>query len=503
MSNSNQFKFRTKNNQNHREELARIAVGVMIVRGLEPDFSAAVREQLAQINGAAVENNPLIRDLRDLPWCSIDNDDSLDLDQLTVLKKIDEREYCLLVAIADVDALIKIGSPIDEHAFINTRSVYTSARIFPMLPVKLSTNLSSLNPGQDRLAMICEMHFTNEGILKKTEIYRANVRNQAQLAYDAISDWLEGGGQFPAAAKAVSGLDIQLKIQDELAQKLRVLRHESGSLEFDIFQPRASFIDNEISEIKQQPHNRARQLIEEFMIATNGCTSRFLERAGIYSMRRVVRSPEKWLRIVKVALEYGYSLPNEPDAQALESFLAKQHQQDPVGFPDLSLLIVKLMGSGEYIVEKPSSQPIGHFGLAVSDYMHSTAPNRRYPDIITMRLIKSVLAGEDPPYSVQELKSMALHCTLQEDASKKVERQLRKSEAALLLRSRIGQYFSGIVSGVNEKGTWIRIFDPPVEGRLIGEFDDYPVGHLIRVKLTSTHVERGFIDFAAVPENQN
>ncbi len=399
-----------------------------------------------------------------------------------------------------MDALVKKGSPIDEHAFINTRSVYTSARIFPMLPVKLSTNLSSLNPGQDRLAIVCEMHFSGEGVFKVSEIYRANVRNQVQLAYDATSDWLEKGGQLPNSAKSVEGLDAQLRAQDELAQKLRILRHKNGSLEFDIFQPRASFIDNEISEIKQQPHNRARQLIEEFMITTNGCTSRFLASAGICSMRRVVRSPEKWLRIVKVALEHGFALPNEPDAQALEVFLANQHQKDPVGFPDLSLLIVKLMGSGEYIVEKPTGHPIGHFGLAVSDYMHSTAPNRRYPDIITMRLMKSVLAGEDPPYSVQELKSMALHCTLQEDASKKVERQLRKSEAALLLRSRIGQYFNGIVSGVNEKGAWIRLFDPPVEGRLIGEFDDYPVGHLIRVKLTSTHVERGFIDFAVIPE---
>lgn len=472
----------------------------MIVRGLEPDFSPKVHEQLNEIQEPAVEQNPFIRDLRNLPWCSIDNDDSLDLDQLTVMKDLERDGYRLLVAIADVDALVKKGTAIDEHAFINTRSVYTSARIFPMLPVKLSTNLSSLNPGQDRLAMVCEMEFSAQGVLKKSEIYRAYVHNQAQLAYDATSDWLERGGEAPPLVKRVQGLEVQLKMQDDLAQKLRVLRHESGSLEFDIFQPRASFVDGEISGIKQQPHNRARQLIEEFMIATNGCTSRFLASAGIYSMRRVVRSPEKWLRIVKVALEHGYTLPNEPDAQALESFLAIQHQKDPVGFPDLSLLIVKLMGSGEYIVEKPSSHPIGHFGLAVSDYMHSTAPNRRYPDIITMRLIKSVLAGEEPPYSVQELKSMALHCTLQEDASKKVERQLRKSEAALLLRSRIGQYFDGIVSGVNEKGTWIRIFDPPVEGRLIGEFDDYPVGHLIRVKLTSTHVERGFIDFAAIPE---
>ena len=468
------------------------------MRGLEPEFPSAVHEQLAQIQGPAVESDPSILDLLNLPWCSIDNDDSRDLDQLTVLRKDVAHGYRLLVAIADVDALIKKGSPIDEHAFINTRSVYTSARIFPMLPLKLSTNLSSLNPGVDRLAIVCEMHFSLEADLQKFTISRALVRNHIQLAYDATSDWLEGRAHLPEAAKAVPELAWQLKVQDELAQKLRVKRHEKGSLEFDIFQPRASFVGNEIAEIKQQPHNRARQLIEEFMIATNGCTSRYLAHAGIYSMRRVVRSPERWMRIVKVALEHGYTLPNQPDAQALEAFLAKEHREDPVRFPDLSLLIVKLMGSGEYIVEKPSNHPIGHFGLAVSDYMHSTAPNRRYPDIVTLRLLKSVMAGQQPPYSVAELKALALHCTIQEDVTKKVERQLRKSEAALLLHARIGQYFNGIVSGVNEKGTWIRLFDPPVEGRLIGGKVDYPVGHLLRVKLVSTHVERGFIDFVSL-----
>ena len=496
MGGTGKYAFRLRDQKNHKEELSRIAEGVMIVRGLEPDFPPAVLEQLSQINGPAKEQDPLIQDLRDLPWCSIDNDDSRDLDQITVMRINQGGDYHLLVAIADVDALIKKGSPIDAHAFINTRSVYTSARVFPMLPLKLSTNWSSLNPGEDRLAIVCEMHFSAVGVLKKSSIYRALVRNQAQLAYDATSDWLEGHGQLSNAALNVPNLDYQLRTQDELAQRLRILRHENGSLEFDIFQPRASFIDDAISEIKQQPHNRARQLIEEFMIATNGCTSRFLANAGIYSMRRVVRSPERWLRIVKLALEHGEQLPNEPDAKALEKFLAKQHQADPVRFPDLSLLIVKLMGSGEYIVEKPSNHPVGHFGLAVSDYMHSTAPNRRYPDIITLRLVKAVLAGQEPPYAIAELKALALHCTVQEDAAKKVERQLRKSEAALLLRPRIGQYFNGIVSGINEKGTWIRIFDPPVEGRLLGDSEAYPVGHLVRVKLVFTHVGRGFIDFA-------
>ncbi len=482
----------------NREELARIAVGMMIIRGLEPEFSFSVRDQLNQIDGPAMRNDADILDLRSLPWCSIDNDDSKDLDQLTVTKKTDGGGWNLLVAIADVDALVAKDTPIDEHALINTRSVYTSARVFPMLPTKLSHNLSSLNPDVDRLAIVCDMHFSKDGELKKFFIYRALVHNRAQLAYDALSTWLEGSGEFPGPEKRVDGLEAQLRKQDALAQILRAKRHESGSLEFDIFQPRASFEGDSISEIRQQPHNRARQLIEEFMIATNGCTSRFLSDAGIYSLRRVVRSPERWLSIVQVANEYGYSLPREPNSQALESFLAKQHQEDPVRFPDLSLVIVKLMGSGEYIAEKPSNHPIGHFGLAVSDYMHSTAPNRRYPDVITQRLIKAVLMGKTAPYSVDELKQLAQHCTIQEDAARKVERQLRKSEAAMLLKPRIGEIFKGVISGINQKGMWVRIFDPPVEGKLVDGLDDFAIGDLVRVKLVYTHVQLGFVDFSSV-----
>ena len=485
-----------------KEELTRIAIGMMTIRGLEPEFSFQVREQLHQIDEPASNHDSSVRDLRSLPWCSIDNDDSRDLDQLTVTKKSTGKGWNLLVAIADVDALVGKGTAIDEHAAINTRSVYTSAKIFPMLPLKLSNNLSSLNPGQDRLALVCEMHFTEEGEVQKSFIYRAWVHNRAQLAYDNVSDWLEGKAQLPQTAQEVLGLDAQIRKQDELAQVLRLRRHERGSLEFEIFQPRARFSENNIQAIEQQLHNRARQLIEEFMIATNGCTSRFLAAAGIYSLRRVVRSPERWLKIVKLAQEYGVSLPNEPDSQALEQFLAKQRRDDPVHFPDLSLVIVKLMGSGEYVAEKPSNHPLGHFGLAVSDYMHSTAPNRRYPDIITLRLMKSVLVGKPPPYSVEELHSLAEHCTLQEDAARKVERQLRKSEAAMFLRSRIGQVFQGVVSGLNEKGAWIRIFVPPVEGKLVNG-ENFSLGKILKVKLIYTHVQLGFIDFSVVEDKED
>ena len=293
------------------------------------------------------------------------------------------------MAVADVDALVRKDSPIDAHARHNTTSVYTSARVFPMLPERLCHDLTSLNPGTDRLAVVCEMDFSDDALLTGFALYRARVRNKAQLAYDAVSAWLEDQGELPAAAARVAGMEAQLHLQDALAQKLRVLRRAQGSLELETFQPHALFDGERITDIRLQMHNRARQLIEEFMIATNGCTARFLAEQGTPSLRRVVRSPERWLRIVEVAQALGVALPKTPDARALEAFLARQHRQDPLRFPDLSLVIVKLMGSGEYVVEEPQGEPIGHFGLAVQDYMHSTAPNRRYPDLVTQRLLKA------------------------------------------------------------------------------------------------------------------
>ena len=480
---------------NHRANLSTIATWAMFSRGLAPEFSHAVQRQVATLKGPAVEDDEAIRDLTDLPWCSIDNDDSRDLDQLSAIEPLHQSRIKVYVAIADVDALVKKGSPIDEHAHQNTTSVYTSALVFPMLPERLCTDWTSLNQDEDRIAMVVEMAFSEDGVLLESTIYRARVRNKAQLAYDAVSAWIENAGELPEPARRVKGMNIQLRLQDELAQKLRVLRRAQGSLEFETFQPKALFEGDRITDIRQQPQNRARQLIEEFMIATNGCTARFLAEHGCASLRRVVRSPERWLRIVEVAKEYGTALPREPDGKALESFLAKQHKTDPLRFPDLSLVIVKLMGSGEYAVERPGHSPIGHFGLAVHDYLHSTAPNRRYPDLITQRLIKSVLAGTKRPYSFHELADLATHCTAQEDAAQKVERQVRKSEAALLLHARIGQRFNGLVTGISDQGTWVRIFEPPAEGRLTGVLPPLRVGQAIQVKLVSTSVERGFIDF--------
>ena len=402
------------------------------------------------------------------------------------------------MAVADVDALVKKGSAIDEHARFNTASVYTSARVFPMLPERLSTDLTSLNPGEDRLALVTEMLVAADASIAQARVHRAMVRNKAKLAYDALSAWIDGGGALPDAAVSVPGMDLQIRTQDEVAQRLRAVRHGQGSLDLETFQTRAVFEGERVVDIRQQAQNRARQLIEELMVATNEAAAHLLASGGGASLRRVVRSPERWLRIVEVARTLGESLPKAPDSRALASFLAKRRKADPLRFTDLSLVIVKLMGSGEYVVERPGSEPIGHFGLALRDYTHSTAPNRRFPDLITSRMLKALLAGNSPPYSVAELEELAQHCTAREDAARKVERSVRKSEAAMLLESHVGQQFDAIVTGRSVSDTWVRIFAPPVEGKLVARVLTLEVGQRIRVKLVSTNVERGFIDFVLV-----
>ena len=481
-----------------RSDLVRIATELMAERGLEPEFPAAAQAQLARITDPGCDDDPRIRDLTALPWCSIDNDDSLDLDQLTCCEPQPGGKVKILVAVADVDSLVAKGSPIDRHAWINTTSVYTSARVFAMLPERLSTDLTSLNLGQDRLAVVTEMLVGADGTVTHSSLFRARVRNKAKLAYDAVSAWLGGDGARPDAVSAAPGMEAQLRTQDQVAQQLRARRHEQGSLELETFEPRAVFDGEQVVDIRQQEHNRARQLIEEFMIAANECSARFLAEAGGASLRRVVRSPERWLRIVDLARKYGTELPGTPDSLALAAFLARRHRADPLRFPDLSLVVVKLMGSGEYVVERPGGTPIGHFGLAVRDYTHSTAPNRRFPDLVTLRMVKAALAGRPAPYDGPELAALADHCTQQEDAVQKVERRMRKSEAALLLQSHIGQQYDAIVTGVSDTDTWVRIFAPPAEGRLEAGAQGLEVGRQVRVRLVSTNVERGFIDFVLV-----
>ncbi len=482
-----------------RADLVRIATETMAERGLEPEFGAAVLAQLATIGGPGRDADARVQDLTALPWCSIDNDDSRDLDQLTACELLPGGAVKIFVAVADVDVLVAKGSPIDDHARFNTTSVYTAARIFPMLPERLSTDLTSLNPGQDRLAVVTTMVVAADATLMQSSVQRARVRNQAKLAYDALSAWIEGAGPLPAAAAAVTGLEQQLRTQDEVAQRLRERRHAEGALEFETLQPRAVYEGERVVEIRMQVQNRARQLIEELMIATNRATAHFLAAHGGASLRRVVRSPERWARIADEARKYGETLPEAPDSRALELFLARRRKADPLRFPDLSLVIVKLMGSGEYVVEQPGAAPIGHFGLAVRDYTHSTAPNRRFPDLVTSRLLKAALAGSPAPYSTAELRDLAAHCSQQEDAAQKVERKLRKCEAALLLQSHVGQRFDAIVTGRNASNTWVRTLVPPVEGKLIGRGPELDIGQRVRVRLVATDVERGFIDFELQP----
>ena len=476
----------------------------MSERGLESTFSAAVEQQLSSITGPGSDADSRIRNLTALPWCSIDNDDSLDLDQLTACEVLGDGRGSgvgsvkIFVAVADVDALVKKGSAIDAHALINTTSIYTSAKVFPMLPERFSTDLTSLNPGQDRLALVTEMIVAADASIEQATVYRATVRNKAKLAYDAVAAWIDCEGALPDAARAIPGMDVQLRTQDEVAQRMRARRRAEGALELETFQPKAVFEGGRVVDIGQQVQNRARQLIEELMIATNEHAARFLARGGGASLRRVVRSPERWLRIVEVARKFGEALPKEPDSQALAAFLARRHKADALRFPDLSLVIVKLMGSGEYVVAHPGGTPIGHFGLAIRDYTHATAPNRRFPDLITSRMLKGLLAGDPPPYSVAELEALAQHCTVQEDAAQRVERSVRKSEAAQLLESHVGQQFDAIVTGHSASDSWVRIFTPPVEGKLVGQVSRFEVGQRIRVKLVATNVERGFIDFVLV-----
>jgi exoribonuclease-2 len=477
------------------DRLGDIARRAMLARGLLPDFSAAALAQLQSIAAPAPAGAEL-RDLRALLWCSIDNDDSRDLDQLSVAQPLDSGAVKILVAIADVDALVKRGTPLDDHASSNTTSVYTVPRIFPMLPEKLSTDLTSLAEDQDRVSMIMDMTVNADGTLGASEVYRALVRNRAKLAYDSVGAWLEGRGPAPARVTATPGMDEQLRIQDKAAQALRSVRHAHGALMLETIEARAVFDSGVLSDLRPDEKNRAKELIEDFMIAANGVTARFLASKGLPSLRRVLRTPEKWDRIATLAKQAGESLPQQPSAVALNAFLAKRRQADPEGFADLSLSVIKLLGRGEYALDMPGQEIEGHFGLAVNDYTHSTAPNRRFPDLITQRLLKSALAGKAADYSAAELSALAAHCTAQEDNAARVERQVTKSAAALLLQSRLGQHFDAIVTGAGDKGTWVRISAPTAEGRLTDGYGGLDVGDHVQVRLVHTDVEQGFIDFA-------
>ena len=486
------------NASGQRATLQRIARRAMTERGLLPDFSPAALAELDRIPAAPARTDGAAKDLRDLPWASIDNDDSRDLDQLTVAQTLPDGAVKILVAVADVDGLVKKGSAIDEHARHNTTSVYTAAQVFSMLPERLSTDLTSLSDQAERSAVVIELVIGPDGTLRTSDIYAATVRNHAKLAYDGVAAWLEGHGPAPAPIAGVKGLGDNLRTQDQVAQKIKAFRHEHGALDLETIEARPVFDGDEIRDLAVDQKNRAKELIEDFMIAANGVTARYLEAKGLPSLRRVVRAPKRWDRIIEVAAQYGAHLPAEPDPKALAQFLAQRRTADPVRFPDLSLTIVKLLGPGEYAVEVPGDAAPGHFGLAVRDYTHSTAPNRRYPDLITQRLLKAALAGAPAAYSRDELTELAVHCTEKEDDANKVERRVGKSAAALLLVSRIGEQFDAIATGASAKGTWVRVFHTPVDGRLMDGFEGVDVGSRLRVQLIRADVEQGFIDFKRV-----
>jgi exoribonuclease-2 len=483
------------NARDQRALLQQIARNAMLAQGFEPDWPPRAEAELARLGEPAL---PAIKDLRDLPWSSIDNDESRDLDQLEVCVP-DGKATRLLVAIADVDALVAKDSALDAHARTNTTSVYTPAEIFPMLPEALSTDRTSLNEDSDRAAIVVEMVIDEGGTIAQSDLYRARVRNRAKLTYTGVAAWLDGAEHAMPALAADREIAGQVRLQDRIARALDARREEEGALDFARTELKPVMEDGMVRELRTEETNRAREIIENFMVAANGATARFLAAHGVSCIRRVVRSPERWDRIVDLAGRSGHTLPGEPDSRALEGFLkAARGRMQADDFAELSLSVIKLLGRGEYVAEPAGSGAPGHFALAVSNYTHSTAPNRRFPDLVTQRLIKAAIAGSAPPYTLEELTPLAAHCTKQEDGANKVERLVRKAAAALWLSDRIGQEFDAVVTGASKKGTWVRLYKPPIEGRLERGFEGLDVGDRVRVRLLSTNPEKGFIDFGVV-----
>ena len=467
-----------------------VARRVLTENGFEPEMPEGIARTIPD------DPDVDVVDLMHLPWSSIDNDDSRDLDQIEYAERLDDGSIRLHVGIADVDTFAPKGSPIDRHAFANTASLYTGIRVFPMLPFELSEHRTSLLEGGERLAVVTEMVVRRDGSLDEhqTKIYPARVKNHAKLVYERVGAWLEGDSN----AKPVDGMAEQLELQDEAAQALRRRRYELGALDFETIEARPVAKDGKIVDLQIVHKNRARELIEDLMIAANGATARYLETRGASSIRRVVRAPKRWPRIVELAFELGHKLPANPDAVALAEFLDARKKADPTRFGDLSLSIVKLIGPGEYALQRAEDPDTGHFGLAVDDYAHSTAPNRRYPDLVTQRLLKAIAAKKKVPYTDDELIEIAGHCTERENAIRKVERLIRKIAAAVLLTPRIGETFDAIVTGVADKGTFARLLRPPAEGRVVTGEHGLDVGDRIKVRLVDTEPMRGFIDFAAL-----
>ena len=449
-------------------DLQAAAKQIMLQNGFEPDFPPEVPQQLAELktHPPQVAPNADIQDLRHLLWSSIDNDTSRDLDQVEVAERLPDGRIKVLVGIADVDVFVPKHSPIDGHAAKETTTVYTGIQNFPMLPEELSTGASSLLENEDKIGIVIEFVVGSDGSVNSGNVYRALVRNQAQLTYSAVGAWLENSGAAPAKVAASAELQSQLKLQDEAAQALLKQRYQHGALNLETSEVHPVLINQQVVGIAKQEKNRATELIEDFMIAANGVVARMLEKVS--SLRRIVKTPERWERIVQLATTHNEKLPAQPDSKALNDFLLKRKAADPDHFADLSLAVIKL---------------------------HSTAPNRRFADLVTQRLIKAELSSQPAPYSDEELAAIAKNCTLKEDAARKVEREMSKRLAAVAMSNRIGETFDAIVTGVTPHGTFVRVLQPHIEGLLV-QGQGVDVGDKLRVKLTRTDVQRGYIDFS-------
>src|ERR1700691_5674916 len=479
-------------------DLQAAAKEIMRQHGFQPDFPAAIQQQLMDLRAhpPQMSSRKDIRDLRNLLWSSIDNDTSRDLDQIEYAERLPNGDVKVLVGVADVDAFVAKGTPIDQHAARETTTVYAGVRNFPMLPEELSTGKTSLLENQDCLSVVVEFVVNAGGKVISSNVYRALVRNHAQLQYNAVGAWLDGTAPADAKVAASAALQAQIRLQDEVAQKLKNQRFENGALSLQTDELHPLILNDQVVAMEKQQKNHATELIEDFMVAANGVVARMLEKVS--SLRRIVKQPKRWDRIVELAATYNEKLPSEPDSKALNDFLVKRKAADPDHFADLSLAVIKLIGPGEYVLERPGETAPGHFGLAVQDYTHSTAPNRRFPDIVTQRLVKSVLAGPPHPYSDDELSAIAANCTAKGDAARKVEREMAKRLAAGALQHRIGAVFDAIVTGVTPKGTFVRALQPRVDGLLAQGQQGVDVGDKFRVKLIRTDVQHGFIDFARV-----
>jgi len=485
------------NNHANSIDLLDIARQTMVEEGFSPEFPADVRQEVSRLLSQEDPSTKSQRDLRSLLWSSIDNQSSRDLDQVEFVEQLENGTVRVLIGIADVDVFVNKGSATDRHAFENTTSVYAGVTTFPMLPEELSTNKSSLVQGEDRQAIVIDFEVRTDGSTVTSDVYPAIVHNRAKLSYEEVGRWLDQGGPTPKEVSNVPALEQQLRMQVDVANRLRELRKKHGALELATIQamPVANEKGEVVDLVLEEP-NSARAIIENFMIAANVAMAQFLESHAVVSLRRVVSTPENWPRIVEIARELDENLPPVPDSRALDTFLQKRKQVDPAHFPDLSLAIIKLLGPGEYVVQVPGEKSEGHFGLAVHNYTHSTAPNRRYADLTTQRLLKACTAKNNPPYGLEALRNIADHCTERESAARKVERKMHKVAAAMLLQNRVGDEFDGMVTGVMPKGTFARVFKPPVDGLIVKGKEGLKVGERVRLKLVSTDPRRGFIDFA-------